>query len=82
MTFHPDGFIVGSGGSRTGGFLWFWAPDDETAFHTVKFKQRAPGFDVDLAPDRKTLAVANHDGAVLLYQMAAQKEVEEAVRKT
>ena len=68
--FHPDGFIVASGGSRTGGFLWFWVPDDEIAFHMVKFKQRAPGFDIDLAPDNKTLAVANHDGAVRLYEMA------------
>jgi WD40 repeat protein len=69
VQFHPDGFIVGSGGSRTGGFLWFWVPDDEVAFHMVKFKLRAPGFDVDLAPDQKTLAVANHDGAVRLYRM-------------
>lgn len=69
--FHPDGFIVGSGGSRTGGFLWFWQPDHEVAFHMVRFKQRAPGFDLDLAPNQTTLAVANHDGAVRLYEMAA-----------
>ena len=70
VQFHPDGFIVGSGGSRTGGFLWFWKPDDEVAFHMLKFRQRAPGFDVDLAPDNRTLAVANHDGAVRLYEMS------------
>lgn len=68
--FHPDGFIVASGGSRTGGFLWFWTPDNDVAFHMVRFKQRAPGFDLDLAPDNKTLAVANHDGAIRLYEMA------------
>jgi WD40 repeat protein len=74
VQFHPDGFIVGSGGSRTGGFLWFWVPDDEVAFHMVKFKLRAPGFDVDLAPDQKTLAVANHDGAVRLYRLEKAEE--------
>ena len=74
VQFHPDGFIVGSGGSRTGGFLWFWVPDDEVAFHVVKFTQRAPGFDVDLAPGQKTLAVANHDGAVRLYRMEKPTE--------
>ncbi len=72
MRFHPDGFIVGSGGSRTGGFLWFWVPDEEVAFHMVKFRERAPGFDLDIAQDQKTLAVANHDGAVRLYEMAAE----------
>jgi WD40 repeat protein len=81
VQFHPDGFIVGSGGSRTGGFLWFWTPNDEVAFHVVKFKQRAPGFDVDLAPNKKHLAVANHDGAVRLYEMAAAKEVQQPDKK-
>lgn len=76
VQFHPDGFIVASGGSRTGGFLWFWTPDDDVAFHMVKFKQRAPGFDVDLSPDGMQLAVANHDGAVRLYEMAAAEEAE------
>lgn len=38
VQFHPDGFIIGSGGSRTGGFLWFWTPDNEVAFHMVRFQ--------------------------------------------
>ncbi len=69
IQFHPDGFLVGSGGSRTGGFLWFWTLEEEVAFHTLKFRERAPGFDVDLSPDKKSLAVANHDGSIRLYQM-------------
>jgi len=81
VRFHPDGFIVASGGSRTGGFLWFWVPEDPDAFHMVKFKQRAPGFDLDLAPDGKTLAVANHDGAVRLYVMEAAPEEPAAKKK-
>ena len=76
VQFHPDGFIVASGGSRTGGFLWFWKPDDEVAFHMLRFKQRAPGFDVDLSPDGMTLAVANHDGVIRLYEMSAEPEPE------
>lgn len=76
VEFHPDGFIVASGGSRTGGFLWFWTPDDGVAFHMLKFRQRAPGFDVDLSPNNKTLAVANHDGAIRLYEMAAEVKEE------
>ena len=83
VRFHPDGFVIGSGGSRTGGYLWFWQESDDVAFHQVKFKQRAPGFDVDLAPDLKTLAVANHDGAVRLWEMAPEppKEDEKAKKK-
>lgn len=74
VEFHPDGFIVASGGSRTGGFLWFWVPDEDVAFHMLKFRQRAPGFDVDLSPDHKHLAVANHDGTVRIYEMAEIKQ--------
>lgn len=75
VKFHPDGFIVASGGSRTGGFLWFWTADNDTAFHMLKFRQRAPGFDVDIAPNQKTLAVANHDGAIRLYEMSKEQGV-------
>jgi WD40 repeat protein len=74
VEFHPDGFLVASGGSRTGGYLWFWTEETEVAFHQLKFRQRAPGFDVDLSPDRKQLAVANHDGSVRIYEMAAEPE--------
>ena len=74
VQFHTDGFIVASGGSRTGGFLWFWTPNDDVAFHVLKFRQRAPGFDVDLSSDSKTLAVANHDGSIRLYEMSPPAE--------
>ncbi|MFT5467587.1 MAG: WD40 repeat protein [Verrucomicrobiales bacterium] len=84
VKFHPDGFLIGSGGSRTGGYLWFWQEGEDEAFHQVKFKQRAPGFDLDLAPDLKTLAVANHDGAVRFWEMATEPEppAEAAKKKT
>jgi len=78
VRFHPDGFIVASGGSRTGGYLWFWKPGQDVAFHTLMFKERAPGFDLDLAPDGKTLAVANHDGAIRFYEMSPDPKKEKA----
>lgn len=81
VKFHPDGFIVASGGSRTGGFLWFWKPEESIAFHIHKFRQRAPGFDVDLALDNKTLAVADHDGTIRLYEMAPEPETEPSKKK-
>ena len=81
VQFHPDGFIVASGGSRTGGFLWFWTPEDEVAFHMLKFRQRAPGFDLDIATDNKTLAVGNHDGVIRLYEMTPEPPKAEASAK-
>ncbi len=69
VRFHPDGYLIASGGSRTGGFMWFWRDDAETEFHALPFTTRGPGFDLDLDADRKTLAVAHYDGAVRLYEM-------------
>ncbi len=79
--FHPDGFIVGSGGCRVGGYLWFWLPGESLPFHQIKFKQRAPGFDVDISPDAKTLAVANHDGAVRFWEMTPEPPKEDPKAK-
>src|SRR5262245_53640970 len=73
VRFHPDGYLIASGGSRTGGFLWFWRADAETEFHSIPFTTRGPGFDLDLAADGTTLAVAHFEGAVRLYQMTSGK---------
>ena len=35
LVFHPDGYLIGVGGG-VGGALWFWRPDQEEPFHTVK----------------------------------------------
>lgn len=77
VQFHPDGFIVASGGSRTGGYLWYWVPSEPIAFHTVKFTQRAPGFDLDLSPCGKTLAVANHDGTIRFWSVTPPEQTKE-----
>lgn len=77
VKFHPEGFLVASGGSRTGGFLWFWTPEQDVAFHILNFRRRAPGFDVDISPNNKTLAVANHDGSIRLYEMTPPPDTKE-----
>jgi WD40 repeat protein len=69
VRFHPDGYIIGTGGSRTGGYVWFWRPEAETEFHLFNLSTRGPGFDLDLAPDGRTLAIAHFDGAVRLYDV-------------
>ena len=35
LTLHADGLLIGAGGGK-GGALWFWRPEDEETFHTVK----------------------------------------------
>ena len=42
--------------------------DDWDQVHSFPYGQVA--YDLDLSPDGKTLAVANHDGAIRLYEMA------------
>lgn len=81
--FHPAGFVVGCGGSRTGGYLWFWQGDAETETHLFKFKTRGPGFDLDFSPDASSIAVAHYDGAVRIYSLLpAPKAVKKTKRKT
>jgi WD40 repeat protein len=35
LSWHPEGFLLGAGGGK-GGAIWFWRPDEEEPFHTVK----------------------------------------------
>ena len=76
VRFHPDGFVVGCGGSRTGGFVWYWQAEQPVAFHMFRFQQSGPGFDIDLASDGQTFAVAHFDGAVRVYTMAPEAKAE------
>jgi hypothetical protein len=69
VRFHPDGFLVATGGSRTGGYLWFFRPGSETEFHLHMLPTRGPGFDLDLSADGRTIAVAHFEGAVRLYDL-------------
>jgi len=67
VRFHPEGYLIAAGGSRTGGYLWFWREGTETEFHMLPLPTRGPGFDLDLSPDGRTIAVAHFDGAVRLF---------------
>jgi WD40 repeat protein len=66
VVIHPEGFLVGVGGSN-GGAMWFWKPDQPQAFFTLKLPNNAR--DLDMHPDGRRLAVAFADGAVRIYEM-------------
>jgi WD40 repeat protein len=66
---HPDGIWIGAGGG-SGGALWFWKPDQDKAFHTVKLP--ANGRDVSLHPNGMRLAVPHADGALRFFDMHAK----------
>ncbi len=70
VRYHPAGFVIGAIADRTGkGELWFYRPDEEKAFHTLKLKSAARG--LDLLSDNQRLAVAHADGHLRLYRMTA-----------
>jgi WD40 repeat protein len=67
VRFHLEGFLVGAGANKNGkGELWFYKPDEEKAFHTVKLPHAARGLDL-IGNDR--LAVPFSDGNVAVYSM-------------
>ena len=70
VRFHPEGFIIGAIADKSGkGELWFYNPDEEKAFHTMKLPSAARG--LDLLSDNRRIAVAHADGHVRLYSMTA-----------
>jgi WD40 repeat protein len=68
VRFHPAGFIIAVSGGTSGGFLWFWKPDQVNEF--FKFNLENTGRDLDLHPDGLRLATAHHDGHVRVTLMA------------
>ena len=70
VRFHPDGFFVAASGGTSGGFLWFWKPDQVNEF--FKFALPNTGRDLDLHPDGLRLATAHHDGHVRIWEMKAK----------
>ena len=69
VVFHPAGFIISVGGGN-GGAVWFWKPDQERSFFTLKLPNNAR--DLDLHADGKRLAVPFADGALRVYEMTAK----------
>lgn len=70
VAFHPSGLVVAVGGGGGGGAVWFWKPEDPTAFST--FKLPAVARDLDIHPDGQRLAVANFDNAIRVYDISAK----------
>ena len=66
--FHPAGFTMAVIGGLDAGWLAFWKPDEEVAFHQHKLAQS--GWSLDVHPDRRRLAVAHHDNCLRFYDLA------------
>lgn len=69
VVFHPAGFIAAVGGGN-GGALWFWKPDQQLSFFTLKLPNNAR--DLALDADTRRLAIPFFDGAVRIYDMSAK----------
>lgn len=67
--FHPAGFTIGLAGGLDGGWLVFWKPGEEKSFHQLKLAQS--GWALSMYPDLRHLAVAHHDQALRVYELAA-----------
>lgn len=65
-----DGSLMGVCGGSTGGFLLFWKPDAEKAYH--KFGLPALARDMDLHPDGLRVATAHSDKQVRITRLAAK----------
>lgn len=65
-----DGSLMGVSGGVSGGFLLFWKPDTEKAFH--RFPLPAFARDMDLHPDGLRVATAHADKQVRITRLAAK----------
>jgi WD40 repeat protein len=67
VRFHPSGFLIAASGGTSGGFLWFFHPQEPTEFFKLALPNTAR--DLDLHPDGLRLATAHHDGVVRISTM-------------
>jgi WD40 repeat protein len=65
-----DGSLMGVSGGGSGGFLLFWKPDAEKAFH--KFQLPASARDMDLHPDGLRVATVHADKQIRITRLAAK----------
>ena len=70
--FHPDGFLIGCSGGKSGGQILFWNSDADGSYHEFKVPDTARDF--DLHPDGIQIATAHYDRKVRISQMAAKEE--------
>jgi WD40 repeat protein len=71
VRFHPEGFLVAVSGGTSGGFLWFWKPDQVHEFFKLALPNTGRG--LDLHPDGRRLATAHHDGHLRIWAMEPMK---------
>lgn len=67
--FHPAGFTMAVAGGLDAGWLVFWRPGEDVAFHQHKLAQS--GWSMHVHPDQRHFAVAHHDKCLRFYDLAA-----------
>jgi WD40 repeat protein len=67
LRFHPTGFLIAASGGTSGGFLWFFKPDQVNEFFKLPLPNTAR--DMDLHPDGLRIATAHHDGKLRICLM-------------
>jgi len=70
--FHPEGFLLGCAGGKSGGFLLFWNGEEDQVFHTFKLPNILR--DGDLHPDGIQVASAHFDKTLRISRMTAKDE--------
>lgn len=70
VVYLADGTLVCGSGGRGGGFLLFWKPDQDKAFHKIKLRNTLR--DMDLHPDGLQLATAHHDRYLRITKLMAK----------
>jgi WD40 repeat protein len=65
-----DGSLMGISAGGSGGWLLFWKPDAEKAYHRFQYPQVAR--DMDLHPDGIQVATAHYDRHVRITRLAAK----------
>lgn len=68
--FHPEGYLIGCAGGKSGAFLLFWNAGDEKAFHKLKLPGTAREF--DLHPDGIQVATALYERKVVIAKLIAK----------
>lgn len=65
--FHPDGYLLGCAGGKSGAWLLFWNGEDDKSFH--KFKLPGTARECDLHPDGIQVAVALYEKKLSLCRL-------------
>ncbi len=70
--FHPEGYLIGCAGGKSGAFLLFWNAEEDKAFH--KFKLPGTAREFDLHPDGIRVATAHFEKKLTITKLVAKAE--------